>query len=57
MINFDKKALTKNSVLKSKFLGGLLSASLLLSGALGGTQALAQQKQESNELKLWRIAF
>ena len=47
MINFDKKALTKNSALKSKVLSGLLSASLLLSGALGGTQALAQQKKDN----------
>ncbi|MCJ8280469.1 MAG: AAA family ATPase, partial [Rivularia sp. ALOHA_DT_140] len=52
MINFDKKTLTKtkNSVLKRKAFVGLLSASLLLSGALGETQAFAQQqKQKSDE--------
>ncbi|MEO0688302.1 MAG: ATP-dependent metallopeptidase FtsH/Yme1/Tma family protein, partial [Cyanobacteria bacterium J06649_11] len=48
MINFDKKALTKNSVVKRRAFAGLLSASLLLSGAFGET-ALAQQKKESTE--------
>jgi len=49
MINFDKKALTKHSAVKRKAFAGLLSASLLLSGAFGGTSALAQQKKESDE--------
>ncbi len=48
MINFDKKALTKNSIVKRRAFAGLLSASLLLSGAFGET-SLAQQKKESDE--------
>ena len=48
MINFDKKALTKNSIVKRRVFAGLLSASLLLSGAFEGT-ALAQQKKEKDE--------
>ncbi len=49
MINFAEKALTKQSNLKRKAFGGLLAASLMLSGAFGGTEALAQQKSESDE--------
>ncbi|MEO0934592.1 MAG: ATP-dependent metallopeptidase FtsH/Yme1/Tma family protein, partial [Cyanobacteria bacterium J06641_2] len=48
MVNFDKKALTKNSVVKRRVFAGLLSASLLLSGAFGET-ALAQQRKENDE--------
>ncbi|MEM6755133.1 MAG: ATP-dependent zinc metalloprotease FtsH, partial [Cyanobacteria bacterium P01_C01_bin.38] len=50
MRNFDKKALTKKSAVKRKAFAGLLSASLLLSGAFGGTQALAQQNKDSDKL-------
>ena len=46
MKNFEKKALTKQSALKRKAFGGLLSITLMLSGAFGGMPALAQQKQE-----------
>ena len=48
MKNFEKKALTKQSALKRKAFGGLLSITLMLSGAFGGMPALAQQKQEDN---------
>ncbi|MEM7713311.1 MAG: ATP-dependent zinc metalloprotease FtsH [Cyanobacteria bacterium P01_A01_bin.68] len=47
MRNFEQKVLT-NSALKRKAFSGLLAASLVLSGAFGGTPALAQQKEESN---------
>ncbi|MEO1559851.1 MAG: ATP-dependent zinc metalloprotease FtsH, partial [Cyanobacteria bacterium J06632_19] len=49
MRNFDKKALNKPFALKRRAFSGLLSLSLLLSGAFGGTEALAQQKQEKDE--------
>ncbi|MEA5597791.1 ATP-dependent zinc metalloprotease FtsH [Rivularia sp. UHCC 0363] len=45
MINFEKKALTKSTI-KSKAFGGLLGASLMLSGTLGGIPVLAQQKEK-----------
>ncbi|MBF2017371.1 MAG: ATP-dependent zinc metalloprotease FtsH [Rivularia sp. T60_A2020_040] len=47
MINFEKKALTKDSAIKSKAFGGLLAVSLMLSGVFAGTPVLAQQKEKS----------
>ncbi|MGF1672257.1 MAG: ATP-dependent zinc metalloprotease FtsH [Rivularia sp. (in: cyanobacteria)] len=47
MINFGKKALTKDSAIKSKAFGGLLAVSLMLSGVFAGTPVLAQQKEKS----------
>ncbi|MEO1374393.1 MAG: ATP-dependent zinc metalloprotease FtsH [Cyanobacteria bacterium J06635_10] len=47
MRKLEQKVLRK-SALKRKAFSGLLAASLMLSGAFGGTPALAQQKEESN---------
>ncbi len=47
MRKFEQKVLIK-SALKGKAFSGLLAASLMLSGAFGGTPALAQQKEERN---------
>ena len=47
MRKFEQKVL-KRSALKRKAFSGLVAASLMLSGAFGGTPALAQQKEESN---------
>ncbi|MGB3654404.1 MAG: ATP-dependent zinc metalloprotease FtsH [Rivularia sp. (in: cyanobacteria)] len=55
MKNFEKKALTKQSALKRKAFGGLLSITLMLSGAFGGMPALAQQKQEDNPLTYGKL--
>ena len=48
MKNFEQKTLKKQSALKGIAFSGLLSASLMLSGAFAGSPALAQQKQESD---------
>ncbi|MBE9215751.1 ATP-dependent zinc metalloprotease FtsH [Plectonema cf. radiosum LEGE 06105] len=50
MINFEKKALTKDSAIKSKAFGGLLAVSLMLSGVFAGTPVLAQEKEKSEPL-------
>ncbi|MEB3216009.1 MAG: ATP-dependent zinc metalloprotease FtsH [Nostocales cyanobacterium 94392] len=55
MINFGKKALTKDSAIKSKAFGGLLAVSLMLSGVFAGTPVLAQQREKNEPLTYGRL--
>jgi len=55
MINFGKKALIKDSAIKSKAFGGLLAVSLVLSGVFAGTPVLAQQREKSEPLTYGRL--
>ncbi len=50
MINFEERALIKQSNLKRKAFSGLLAASLMLSGAFGVIMpALAQQQKKEDD--------